>query len=511
MGYGGLSNILDRINQARGDAPAEPWSERLPNGASANNPGMRPPIVIEPQDDAPNTRTRGAMQLDSSNLAGPVPTNLSGDSQPFDYNQILNRGTTDSGQPQMDTSPARVDAIQSPTQGRFTADSMGVPRETPNASGMPPTPRVPLYTRNKNSAGQVRPIVDTYQQGVDANGNHIGRGARFVDSFLANGGIGNPVGALFGGLLGLAAPSLGNRAAYNLDNSRFNRGLQQDLSNERADPGYQKQLDVWQQQAEVPGKAQLYGLENDIANKNRMALDAQKATEKTNQINLTASHAMDRIKEQFQGKTFLANKAAQDKATQEIRSIAAGFAGNAAYDAMSDREKEEFVSDKWQEQRQAKLDKSVAEESRAEEAAMLSKERRENPEKFRAPSKGPGGITANYQMRLRLKPIEDKQRATQAQINVWNKKRAAGDITDAEYSDRVAPLNAQKEVNDAEWKQAASVQEHDANPVASGASDQVSGKTHPKTGKPFTGPDGKQYIADEIDSDGNITRYHPKP
>lgn len=510
MGYGGLSNILDRINQARGDAPAEPWSERLPNGASANNPGMRPPIVIEPQDDAPNTRSRGAMQLDASNLAGPVPTNLSGDSQPFDYNQILNRGTTDSGQPQMDTSPARVDAIQSPTQGRFTVDSMGVPRETPNASGMPPPP-VPLYTRNKNSAGQVRPIVDTYQQGVDANGNHIGRGARFVDSFLANGGIGNPVGALFGGLLGLAAPSLGNRAAYNLDNSRFNRGLQQDLSNERADPGYQKQLDVWQQQAEVPGKAQLYGLENDIANKNRMALDAQKATEKTNQINLTAGHAMDRIKEQFQGKTFLANKAAQDKATLETRQIAAGFAGNPAYEAMNDQQKADFVSQRWQEQRQQDLDTSVAKESQAEEAALLSRERRENPEKFRAPSKGPGGITANYQMRLRLKPVEDEQRANQAQINVWNKKLASGAITEDEHKQKTAPLQAQKAEIAGRWAQAAALEQSNNDPatIAKGAQTGAAA-THPNVGKVFL-KDGKRYIADEIDSDGNITRYHPKP
>lgn len=511
MGYGGLSNILDRINQARGDAPAEPWSERLPNGASANNPGMRPPIVIEPQDDAPNTRSRGAMQLDASNLAGPVPSNLSGDSQPFDYNQILNRGTTDSGQPQMDTSPARVDAIQSPTQGRFTVDSMGVPRETPNASDMPPPPPVPLYTRNKNSAGQVRPIVDTYQQGVDANGNHIGRGARFVDSFLANGGVGNPVGALFGGLLGLAAPSLGNRAAYNLDNSRFNRGLQQDLSNERADPGYQKQLDVWQQQAELPAKKDLYDWQQQQQEDRQTHLENIKAANKKQQIQQTGDNALAKLDKAFQGKLFLQNKAAKDKATLETRQIAAGFAGNPAFEAMNDDQKADFVSQRWQEQRQQDLDTSVAKESQAEEAALLSRERRENPEKFRAPSKGPGGITANYQMRLRLKPIEDEQRANQAQINVWNKKLASGEITEDEHKQKTAPLQAQKAEIAGRWAQAAALEQSNNDPatIAKGAQTGAAA-THPNVGKVFL-KDGKRYIADEIDSDGNITRYHPKP
>jgi hypothetical protein len=401
-------------------------------------------------------------QLDNSNLAGIVPTNLTppqSQPQPLTPNQPITSNEIDYYNPR---------------------------HSDPNST----------YQKT------LRPDQTTYQNSTDANKKHIGPWGRF--SAGAQKGIaGGPINALIGGVLGLANPGFGNRAAYERDLSRFDTEKQADQSQDAHDPRYQNQLQSEQLRMDQPVKLQTFKAQQEAEQQRQTSLENVKAANKKQQIDQAGKLALDKIDKQFGGKLFLQNKAAQDKASLETRQIAAGYAGNPAFEAMSDAEKGDFISDRWQEQRQAKLDKTVAEESRAEAQALLAKERAENPEKFRAPAKGPGGLTANYQMRLKLKPVEDEQRANQAMINVWRKKQAAGDITEDEFNQKVAPLNAQKEALAAKWAQAAAMEQ------SNNAGTSTGGKSHPMVGKTFTNPaDGKKYTADEIDKDGNITKYH---
>lgn len=228
----------------------------LPSGLvdfMASQPNTGGPRVIEPEPDEPTTRPRRAMQLDASNLAGPVPTQLNGGSAPFDYSQILSRGVTDTGQPQMDTSPNRADTIESPTQGRFTVDGMGVPRETPPAAIRPMglnNPAIPQTPYDRLNNGTPMPTMQ------DQKYQDMGRGASAKAAFLQGLSHGGLIGGGLNALIGVLDKGYGRQAQYNQDAQRWFNTKDAQLQVEQRDPLLQHRLAVGQFEEELPGRIQ---------------------------------------------------------------------------------------------------------------------------------------------------------------------------------------------------------------------------------------------------------------
>lgn len=212
------------------------------------------PRVIEPEPDEPTTRPRRvADQLDASNLAGPVPTNLSGDSQPFDYSQILSRGVGDSGQPQMDTSPPPMVSGGGPQiSNAETGPVMGMAGSMPSArdgTGLS-NPAIPQTPYDRLNNGTPMPTMQ------DQKYQDMGRGASAKAAFLQGLSHGGLIGGGLNALIGVLDKGYGRQAQYNQDAQRWYNTKDAQLQVEQRDPLLQHRLAVGQFEEELPGRIQ---------------------------------------------------------------------------------------------------------------------------------------------------------------------------------------------------------------------------------------------------------------
>lgn len=258
-------DAADRAAEAQKNAPVD--NTQRPSapgpfgplaGATANviNPSLQDhtgrQFLQSPQPDLP--------QLDNSNLAGPVPTTLT---PPPQLPVANTRPRLATGTPieQGGAPPIGYNGGQLLSSGDFNYMNPRTPNPKSTYEGTP------------------MPQRPDYRSGVDANGQPIGRMARFGAGFR-EGLRGGPVFGLGNAIASLLAPGHGNEEKYQVDSERFNREKAIDQSRDRNDPYYQNQLQTQQERMDQPIKLKTYAEEQGLLQQNRLNFDAQRSNER---------------------------------------------------------------------------------------------------------------------------------------------------------------------------------------------------------------------------------------
>lgn len=478
-------------------------------GRSEFDRPAREPLVIEPQDDsAPTTRPRRAgPQLDASNLAGPVPTNLAGDQQ-FDPMTILSRRVTDSGQPQTDTSPSPIVPGGGPQISN--AESGPVMGLAGSSTRPPDLPPIHLHSIGRTDTGDTQPLRDSYNNSVDSSGNHIGKMSRFGHSFLAAGGMSNPIQGAIAGILGLAVPSLGNRAAFNMDNARFHNEQRQELQTEDANRGYQNRLEVEKRHQELPDEIARYQAQQQAMTGRQLAVGEQRDENRQTLQDQKDAAAMERLGATWDAKS----KAKLNERFADLRaeSVNSGLTDDQVRDKAAQgialEQKAALAKTNAQTARYEELTKSTGERLKQGEQRLKIMQQNANTNAGRlAQGQSNAARVANNQaVNNQLKSLTSYVGSLKTQYTAHSKT-----LNDP-YSSPEAKEAAEremgrinKELDDVDTQQRGLT----GAPARGAKGAPAAGGTHPNVGKTFT-KDGKQYVADEIDSAGNITKYHEK-
>lgn len=293
------SQILEAIRQRKlqGSDPDSPMSERLPSGDNSIDVAREPlppltgdyntmtrnlappsefdrPVRGVPLSDDSSLRSvdmaRGmpvqdhsgtqflqtppsVNQLDSSNLAGPVPTTLNGPG-----------GVG----PAISNADGSMLGLTGAIPAQQAATTPGVTL-SPNAQALhdPERLRLALTPANKTISGLTEKSID--DPGIQSMGRGASFGRAFQQSMMNGGGI---VHALESGVMGLVDPDYGKQAAVNVKNRQFYMQKQKEQDIQSRDPVLRDALQVATNEAELPARKDLYQTNQTVATGNKITL-----------------------------------------------------------------------------------------------------------------------------------------------------------------------------------------------------------------------------------------------
>lgn len=539
------SQILEAIRQRKlqGNDPDSPMSERLPSGDNSIDVAREPlppltgdyntmtrnlappsefdrPVRGVPLSDDSSLRSvdmaRGMPvqdhsgtqflqtppsinQLDSSNLAGPVPTTLNGPSG-------------ESG-PTISNADGSMLGLTGTIPAQQAATAVPSVPLSPNAQALRDY-RLPTTPSNETNSGLKEVSIN------DPSIQNMGRGASFGRAFqqgLMQGGI---VHALESGVMGLVDPDYGKQAAVNVKNRQFYMQKQKEQDIQSRDPVLRDALQVATHEAELPGeiaKNQAYtqarvggqlqvgaqkiaGTEAVHDADNRAKLQRLGATwdEKNNaKLNTRFNEMRAESVNDDLSDDEVRDKAAQGIALEQKAALAKTNAQTAHYNELTGaigtrlKQTDQRIS--------IALQNAQTNQARLAQSGANAQQRAQN-ESVVNQLKALGSHAASLR----------REHATQAEI--LNSMNTSPEQKDAAEK---AIQGINKDLNDLDVQQRtitgapARGAKGNAPPSVAGS---AGGATHPNAGKAFKNPDdGKWYIADEIDAQGNITKYHPKP
>lgn len=315
-------------------------------------------------------------------------------------------------------------------------------------------PAVHQHDLRRTDTGIVQPDVATYDSGTDARGKHIGRLSRFGHGFVEGASQGGGIlPGVFGGLLGLLAPSVGNRAVFNADNARFQNEQHKEMGLERANTGYQNQLDVKKQQDELPARKELYSFQQQEQEDRQVNVEKLRQQGQQKKAQLVADAALERAKLNNKTKKDLADTNNLAKATLDLRKIAAGFGGQQWYEGLSDTDKAQAVSDEWQRQRDLQDDFKEAKTNQIEaqtDATKALKTLRDKQgiaidDKIANPQKYYRGMTGNELYRAQVDDYNGALKHIEKEESQLYADRRAGIVKKpGEFEAKLADIQARR-------------------------------------------------------------------
>ena len=347
--YGPLANAVSNNIQGSDQVPITPMSNPPVAGGVAKDvsrlypqPGYgsvndQPDSEIQQYPDLPTSP-----QLDRSNLAGPVPTNLT---PPPGYGQ----------RPRLATG-VPVEEGAAPPIG-YNGGQLINAQDRAYLN-----PRVP--DPNLTYEGRARPQLQTYEGGTNVEGRHISRGSRFGAGFR-EGVRGGLIDGLIGGFAGVVAPGFGNNAAYERDLGRFDAEKTADQSQDAHDPYYQNQLQSQQLRMDQPVKLQTFQAQQAYEKQRQIDLANVNNAARLQQIGARGTNTIDAIQAR-----------AQYKANADINAARALYSGMLDPDTgkpFTAQQVDQMARDDISDVKNAKLDKLWAQADQATATTDLRK------------------------------------------------------------------------------------------------------------------------------------------